>query len=165
MVLVDDIHGGLAAETVRFGVDGTAYEIDLSAVYAAELRQVLAPFVAAARPISVARGTASPQPSRAGVVAVGTPASRGTSQRDTGQPDTGDPAEMREWARANGFPVGERGRISQEAREAFLATPPQVRAEQAATFAELAELAGTGSAGSGPGAQGVVPRAAFRSAR
>lgn len=29
------------------------------------------------------------------------------------------PAEVREWARANGFVVGDRGRLSQDVRDAF----------------------------------------------
>lgn len=37
--LVDDINGQEADETVRFGIDGTMYEIDLSAENAARLRE------------------------------------------------------------------------------------------------------------------------------
>jgi len=43
--LSDDIDGGDADETVRFGLDGKAYEIDLSAANAAKLRGVLQPFM------------------------------------------------------------------------------------------------------------------------
>ena len=39
--LFDDLGGGSAAETVAFGLDGRAYEIDLSAANAAELRSEL----------------------------------------------------------------------------------------------------------------------------
>ena len=31
IILVDDLDGGSADETVRFGLDGVSYEIDLSA--------------------------------------------------------------------------------------------------------------------------------------
>src|SRR5689334_23260862 len=47
--LVDDIDGGEAAETVAFDLEGKNYEIDLSETHAAKLREVLAPYVAAAR--------------------------------------------------------------------------------------------------------------------
>ncbi len=46
--LVDDITGRRAATTVRLGLDGVRYEIDL--VDDTELRRVLAPWIAAARP-------------------------------------------------------------------------------------------------------------------
>src|SRR2546423_15497412 len=47
--LEDDLDGGPADETVRFGVDGSDYEIDLSTKNAAELRRKLAPFIDHAR--------------------------------------------------------------------------------------------------------------------
>jgi hypothetical protein len=33
VLLIDDLDGGEAAGTVRFGLDGTEYEIDLSAAH------------------------------------------------------------------------------------------------------------------------------------
>jgi hypothetical protein len=47
--LVDDIDGSEAQETVSFGLDGAAYEIDLTGEHAAALRDSLAPYVGAAR--------------------------------------------------------------------------------------------------------------------
>ena len=47
--LEDDLDGGPADETVRFGVDGSDYEIDLSTKNAAALRRKLAPFIDHAR--------------------------------------------------------------------------------------------------------------------
>jgi Lsr2 len=41
--LEDDLTGGPADETVRFAVDGTGYEIDLSAKNAAAFGKLLAP--------------------------------------------------------------------------------------------------------------------------
>jgi len=49
--VVDDLDGGPAVETVRFGLDGAGYELDLSAVNAAALRAVLGRYVAAARQV------------------------------------------------------------------------------------------------------------------
>ena len=55
--LVDDIDGSVARESVRFGLDGTEYEIDLSETNAAKFRETLAPFVQASRKL----GKAAPQ--------------------------------------------------------------------------------------------------------
>ena len=49
VTLVDDLDGTEASETVVFSLGGRHYEIDLSAENAAKLRDVIAPFVAAAR--------------------------------------------------------------------------------------------------------------------
>jgi hypothetical protein len=50
--LIDDIDGGKAEATVRFGLDGASYEIDLSMARVAELRGVLARFIAGGGKIS-----------------------------------------------------------------------------------------------------------------
>ena len=46
--LLDDIDGNEAEETVRFGLDGTEYEIDLNAGHDRELRNALTRYVNAA---------------------------------------------------------------------------------------------------------------------
>jgi hypothetical protein len=49
-LFIDDLDGSAAAEgTVRFGLDGTEYEIDLNARHAQELRDALARYAGAAR--------------------------------------------------------------------------------------------------------------------
>src|SRR5882757_672951 len=48
-LLVDDIDGSEAEGTVRFGLDGAEYEIDLSAEHVLALRDAVARYVAAAR--------------------------------------------------------------------------------------------------------------------
>src|ERR1700739_1636531 len=50
-LFIDDIDGGEAAGTVRFGLDGTEYEIDLSTKHDQELRAALGTYVAPARKI------------------------------------------------------------------------------------------------------------------
>ena len=127
--LVDDLDGGPATETVWFALDGAGYEIDLSAEHTAELRRAIAPFISAGRLTSQERGSDSPK--------LRTRRRPAAPARDADDADL--LAEMRAWGQANGFPVSDRGRISREVREAFLATPPEVRAEQAVTFAELAK--------------------------
>src|SRR5215210_4474734 len=49
VVLVDDIDGSDAAETVSFGLDGVQYDIDLSAANADKLRESLAGYIGHAR--------------------------------------------------------------------------------------------------------------------
>ena len=48
-LFIDDLDGSAAEGTVRFGLDGTEYEIDLNARHAQELRDALARYVGAAR--------------------------------------------------------------------------------------------------------------------
>ena len=61
-LFVDDIDGGEAKGTVRFGLDGTDYEIDLSVAHSEDLHKALAPYIAHARKT----GTARRRPGRAG---------------------------------------------------------------------------------------------------
>src|SRR5260370_36110068 len=54
-LFVDDLDGSDAEGTVRFGLDGTEYEIDLNAGHARRLRDALARYVGAARKVGGAR--------------------------------------------------------------------------------------------------------------
>src|SRR5665648_758302 len=64
VVLVDDIDGGSADETVTFALDGVAYEIDLTTANAARPRDAPAPWVGSGRRVG---GRARPgRPSPAG---------------------------------------------------------------------------------------------------
>ena len=58
-LLIDDLDGGEAAGTVRFGLDGTEYEIDLSAAHSDELRQALGQNLAHARRVGGAARSAA----------------------------------------------------------------------------------------------------------
>ncbi len=49
IILEDDLDGGPAEETVRFGLDGAHYEIDLSSANAARLRDAIRPFASKGR--------------------------------------------------------------------------------------------------------------------
>lgn len=102
IVLVDDIDETEADETVSFGLDGKEYAIDLNTENATKLREALAPYVAHARPTSGRGGR------RGG----------GASSRSSSGPP---PAEIRAWARENGYDVPERGRVSSEVRDAYAA--------------------------------------------
>ena len=85
--LVDDLDGGAADETLRFGLDGVNYEIDLSRFNAARFREHLEPFVNAARKTKAA----------------------GRKEASSRRP--GRNADIRFWAQANGFQVKDRGKI------------------------------------------------------
>ena len=45
VLLIDDLDGSEAEGTVRFGLDGTEYELDLNAEHARALREALARYV------------------------------------------------------------------------------------------------------------------------
>jgi hypothetical protein len=47
--LIDDMDGTVASETVKFGIDGLHYEVDLSDEHAEELRALLAQYIKAGR--------------------------------------------------------------------------------------------------------------------
>ncbi len=106
VILVDDMDGGEASETVSFGLDGSSYEMDLSGDNAAKMREVFASYVGQAR-------------------RSGRPASGGTGQRQrratapAARPGSGENAAVRAWAKENGHAVSERGRISTEIRNAY----------------------------------------------
>ena len=96
--LEDDLTGGEADESVTFGLDGKQFEIDLNEKNASELREILAPYIAAGRSV---RHT------------------RGNGRSSTGSGADADPATIRAWAQSNGHAVSSRGRVSRELREAY----------------------------------------------
>ncbi|WP_338773053.1 Lsr2 family protein [Nocardia vulneris] len=100
VTLVDDYDGkSKAEETVRFGIDGVDYEIDLSMKNAGKLREALEQWTAPARKIGrVPRGKSSK--------------ARPATARENS-------AAIREWATKNGHKVSTRGRISAEVAEAY----------------------------------------------
>ena len=70
IVLVDDIDGSDATETVAFGLDGTSYEIDLNEKHAAKLRDALASYVGHARKVGGRRTRAAAKVSATGASVV-----------------------------------------------------------------------------------------------
>jgi hypothetical protein len=98
VLLTDDIDGSTAQETIRFRLDGTDYEIDLSKKNAKSLRDALDKYTAAAR--------------RAGSTTRG--ASNGRRQRNSTAGRKVNPRAVREWATKNNIAVSARGRIPQD---------------------------------------------------
>ncbi|MBK0419254.1 Lsr2 family protein [Leucobacter sp. CSA1] len=95
-ILIDDLDGTEIGpdegETVRFALDGVRYEIDLTNEHAAELRDALRAYVQKGRrSTGGGRGARASKPN----------ASRSGS----------DLSAIREWLRAQGHEVSDRGRI------------------------------------------------------
>jgi nucleoid-associated protein Lsr2 len=89
VALEDDLDGGPADRTVRFGLDGADYEIDLSTRNANAFRRKVAPFIDHAR-------KAGREPRRR-------PGRSAASRERSGG--------IRAWAKQQGIAVSDRGRI------------------------------------------------------
>jgi hypothetical protein len=103
--LVDDLDGSVieedAGRTVFFAFEGEAFEIDLSDANAQRLRDLLDPYVSAARKAQVPVG----QLRRAIALPIKNP----------------ELQVIRAWARENGIVVSDRGRIAATIRDAYIA--------------------------------------------
>lgn len=102
-LFIDDLDGSEAEGTIRFGLDGAEYEIDLNAEHAQALRDALARYVGAARR---AAGSAR------------RPVRNGRRATSNGL----NPTEVREWARSQGIEVKDRGRVPAELMVKFKAS-------------------------------------------
>lgn len=98
VILEDDLDGSSAEETITFALDGVTYEIDLSGANAKKLRDDLSTWIGHARRSGGRRSTSRP-------------AKSGGKRRDL--------TAVREWARANGYQVSDRGRVAAEILEAY----------------------------------------------
>ncbi|MET9885975.1 Lsr2 family protein [Streptomyces sp. NPDC006430] len=101
VLLVDDLDGGEADETVTFALDGKTYEIDLTTANAEKLRGLLEPYTKGGRRTGGRAGAGR---------------AKGRAAATSGHPDT---AEIRAWAKAQGMSVNDRGRVPQDIREAY----------------------------------------------
>jgi len=91
VIIHDDLDGTEGASTVKFGLDGKSYEIDLSEKNEKALRKALAKFVEAAAPVRAADAS-------------------GRRKYGTG-PVRRDTKHIREWLRGQGVEISDRGRI------------------------------------------------------
>jgi hypothetical protein len=87
--LEDDLDGGPADQTLRFGLGGSEYEIDLSKKNASRFRRQVAPYIEHAR--KAGRGQR-----------------RRSARTASSRERSGD---IRAWAKDHGIAVSERGRI------------------------------------------------------
>ncbi|ROZ60564.1 Lsr2 family protein [Rhodococcus sp. WS1] len=102
VTMVDDLDKKSPAdETVEFSVDGVAYEIDLTAAHAAELRDALKRWIPHARKSNSAKSV------------------NGAVTKSRPVADRDQSAAIREWAKGAGFEISARGRISTEVRRAY----------------------------------------------
>jgi hypothetical protein len=92
---IDDLDGSEAEGAVRFGLDGSQYEIDLNTAHAKDLRKTLAPYTEAARKVTGAVWRSARNDRRTSANRIST-------------------REVREWARAQGIEVKTRGRVPAE---------------------------------------------------
>ena len=95
--LIDDIDGSDATTTVSFAVHGIEYVIDLNEKNAKKLDDALAKYVGHARRVGGRKKT-------------GAAAKSGTT----------DASAVRAWAKLNGIPVNDRGRIPLDLTAQFL---------------------------------------------
>ncbi|MBY8880187.1 histone-like nucleoid-structuring protein Lsr2 [Actinacidiphila acidipaludis] len=102
VLLVDDLDGGEADETVTFALDGVTYEIDLTTENADKLRGLLNPYTDRGRRTGGRAGRGRTKAARSGGGASG--------------PDT---AKIRAWAKEKGYEVNDRGRVPAAIREAY----------------------------------------------
>lgn len=93
-ILIDDIDGSDAAETVTFGLDNVNYEIDLNETHAGELRDSLARWIKSGRKVSGRR--------RRGTAPAVNSEIRELNRR------------VRAWASEKGISVNDRGRVPQK---------------------------------------------------
>ncbi|MEW1696663.1 Lsr2 family protein [Streptomyces sp. NPDC093249] len=100
VLLVDDLDGVEADETVTFALDGKTYEIDLTAANAEKLRDLLDPYTKSGRRTG---GRTTGGRGKGRVVATG------------GQ----DTAKIRAWAKENGMNVNDRGRVPADIKAAY----------------------------------------------
>lgn len=126
-LLIDDIDGSDADETVSFSLDGAEYVIDLTNAHASEMRNILAPFIEKARKPSSIR---LPNEHRGG--------DNRTSREEARQ--------IRDWAKQKGIEVTDRGRIPRDLAEAYreaLRAPKRTAQAPATTAQPDTSAAGT----------------------
>src|SRR3978361_65666 len=101
-IISDDLDGSTGASPITFALEGRTYVIDLGERSLAQLREALAPFVAAAHVQSGANGR-------------GRAPARGGAERDY------DLAELREWAARKKIKAPARGRVPRDVVEQYKA--------------------------------------------
>jgi len=117
--LIDDLDGGTADQTVRFGWGRVGHEIDLSDRHATDLRTVFEPYLVAARRTGgrrrtgVDRRTETRATSAAGAASGNPRGTAATQSRSTTSSGTvaGEASAVRAWTARHGIELSGRGRI------------------------------------------------------
>jgi Lsr2 len=105
---VDGRVDGRSTHTVRFGLDGGQYEIDLDDEGAADFRGAVQRYIDVAR---VLGPSSRPRARRPG----------DRRRPSTAPPPPTDLSAVRQWARANGYQVSDRGRVAARVLAAYTA--------------------------------------------
>lgn len=95
VMLVDDLDGSDALETVSFGLDGIEYQIDLSEDNAKKIREFLAGYIEYGR--------------RTG----------GRRNHRSGTPTVKRSVRIRQWAQENGYEISRAGRLPASVIQAY----------------------------------------------
>lgn len=101
VVVTDDFDGTPGAQSVYFGLDGVEYTVDLSTDHEKQFREFLGAYIGVGRRIGRG-GSASP-----------------TRKRPKSDSAGDETVVIRAWARDNGYPVKERGRVPQSVKDAY----------------------------------------------
>jgi hypothetical protein len=96
----DDLDGSANASEVSFAFEGTEYTIDLSSKNRKNLEKALQPYIEAGAKVSGRGARSSTRAKRSGKSSL-------------------DLAAVREWARANGHEVSDRGRLPKAVLDAY----------------------------------------------
>ncbi|MGH9075930.1 MAG: histone-like nucleoid-structuring protein Lsr2 [Acidimicrobiales bacterium] len=102
----------VAVETITFGHDGASYEADMCQVHLDEYNAWINEYVVHSRKLAGSRGRRV-----ATTRAIPTDGQVATATRR--RPGGDNLAAIREWGRANGYQVSDRGRISVSVRSAY----------------------------------------------
>lgn len=98
VMLQDDLVGGTATQTIRFGFQGVEYEIDLNDENASEMSHWLENYISHGRRVGGSRRVA----------------------KSNGYASKVDPKLVRQWATTQGIEVSSRGRIPSELQERYI---------------------------------------------
>lgn len=109
-----------AAETAVFGLDGAAYEIELCPDHGQQLRDAVGPFAAAGRRSGTRSRTSSHGTRHRAGGGTRTAGERAGARPSGAQRSAGGQlSAVRAWARANGYPVSDHGRLSSKVTAAY----------------------------------------------
>ncbi|MDT7745384.1 MAG: hypothetical protein QOE59_4462 [Actinomycetota bacterium] len=119
---IDDLDGESEAEgTVPFSLDGVDYEIDLTEENAEDLREIFAPYIAAARRTGGRRASGGGRSRSGSSSSSASSSSRSGSGSGSGIAARSRQAlkEIRAWAKENGWTVSDRGRLPNNIVQAY----------------------------------------------
>lgn len=137
IVIRDDFDGSPDAQTIKFGWDGTEYEVDLSEVHRKEFAEFIEHYIEVARPVSGKKpkrdrsGTPSGDRKPGSVRAYESLSPEAIEERRDGI------KRVREWARQHGYEVSNRSRVPNAIHDAYNAANPRDYVPNSTEFTEM----------------------------